>query len=102
MLPISDENERGQGPAFVSLALIAINVVVFLVLQGAGATTEGAEFTYGYSAVPYEITNNVDLTVAPKDGNMVKMEDCFEIAELDANPLAEIRAKEQELGLNAG
>ena len=62
MLPIHDENERGQGLAFVSLALIAINVVVFLVLQGAVATSEGIDFTYGFSAVPYEITNNVDLT----------------------------------------
>jgi membrane associated rhomboid family serine protease len=61
MFPISDENERGHGPAFVSLAFIAINVLVFLFLQGAGASTVGAEFTYGYSAVPFEITNNVDL-----------------------------------------
>jgi membrane associated rhomboid family serine protease len=62
MFPISDDNERGHGPAFVSLAFIALNVVVFLVLQGAGASTEGAEFTYGYSAVPLEITTGVDLT----------------------------------------
>jgi membrane associated rhomboid family serine protease len=62
MFPIHDENERGQGPAVVSLAFIAINVVVFVVLQGAGATLEGAEFTYGFSAVPYEITTGVDLT----------------------------------------
>jgi membrane associated rhomboid family serine protease len=61
MFPISDENERGHGPAFVTLAFIAINVLVFLFLQGAGASTEGAEFTYGYSAVPFEITNGVDL-----------------------------------------
>ncbi|MBW3613112.1 MAG: rhomboid family intramembrane serine protease [Chloroflexi bacterium] len=62
MFPISDENERGHGPAFVSLAFIAINIAVFLLLQGAGGSTEGQEFTYGYSAVPFEITNNVDLT----------------------------------------
>ncbi len=61
MFPISDENERGHGPAFVSLAFIALNVFVFLVLQG-GGSAEGNEFTYGYSAVPFEITNNVDLT----------------------------------------
>ncbi|MEO6295340.1 MAG: rhomboid family intramembrane serine protease [Candidatus Limnocylindria bacterium] len=63
MFPISDENERGHGLAFVSLAFIAINIAVFLLLQGAGASTEGTEFTYGYSAVPFEITNGVDLTV---------------------------------------
>lgn len=62
MFPISDENERGHGPAFVSLAFIAINIAVFLFLQGAGASTEGTEFTYGYSAVPLEITTGVDLT----------------------------------------
>jgi membrane associated rhomboid family serine protease len=61
MFPISDENERGHGPAYVSLAFIAINIAVFLLLQGAGASTEGMRFTYGFSAVPYEITNNVDL-----------------------------------------
>jgi membrane associated rhomboid family serine protease len=62
MFPISDENERGHGPAFVSLAIIALNIFVFLVLQGAVANQEGAEFTYGYSAVPLEITTGVDLT----------------------------------------
>jgi membrane associated rhomboid family serine protease len=62
MFPISDENERGHGPAFVTLSFIAINVAVFLLLQGAGATTAGAEFTYGYAAVPFEITQGVDLT----------------------------------------
>ena len=61
MFPISDDNERGHGPAFVSLAFIALNIFVFFVLQGAGGSTEGVEFTYGYSAVPFEITNNVDL-----------------------------------------
>ena len=36
------------------------------------------------------------------DGNMVQKEDCFPIAELAANPLKAIRAKETELGLNTG
>jgi hypothetical protein len=38
MLPLSDENERGTGPAFVSLAIIALNIAVFVLLQGAGAS----------------------------------------------------------------
>ena len=62
MFPISDDNERGHGPAFISLAFIALNIFVFIALQGAGTSAEGTEFTYGYSAVPFEITNNVDLT----------------------------------------
>jgi membrane associated rhomboid family serine protease len=65
MLPIGDENERGHGPAVVSLAFIALNVAVFLLLQGGGGPS-GEEFTYGYAAVPYEITNGVDL-VEPEE-----------------------------------
>ena len=61
MFPIGDENERGHGPAFVSLAFIGLNIAVFLLLQGAGGPS-GQDFTYGYSAVPYEITHGVDLT----------------------------------------
>ena len=61
MFPIGDENERGHGPAFVTLAIIGLNVAVFVLLQDAGAGQAGAEFTYGYSAVPVEIVNGVDL-----------------------------------------
>ena len=60
MFPIGDENERGHGPAYISLAFIGLNIAVFLLLQGAGGPS-GEEFTYGYSAVPFEITNGVDL-----------------------------------------
>ena len=60
MFPIGDENERGHGPAFISLAFIGLNIAVFVLLQGAGGPS-GEDFTYGYSAVPFEITNGVDL-----------------------------------------
>jgi membrane associated rhomboid family serine protease len=76
MFPIGDENERGHGPAFVSLAIIGLNIVVFVLLQGAGGTEAGAEFTYGYSAVPVEITTGVDLTEPqriPVDGRTVEV-----------------------------
>jgi membrane associated rhomboid family serine protease len=58
MLPIADENEPGRGPAIVTLALIAANVLVFLLFQQAGAETA---FTYGWSAVSFEITTGTDL-----------------------------------------
>jgi branched-chain amino acid transport system substrate-binding protein len=48
-------------------------------------------YTNGSSA---NVSNNTDRTVTPMDGNMVQVEDCFEIAELDTNPLAEIRSNE--------
>jgi branched-chain amino acid transport system substrate-binding protein len=62
---------------------------------------------YYDSTVGSNVSNNTDITVAPQDGNMVKVEDCFDIAALDGpvppnNPLTQIREKEAELGLNAG
>jgi len=57
---------------------------------------------YFDSAVGQNVSNNNDTTVTPKDGNMVQKEDCFAIAELPANPLKDIRAKEASLGLNKG
>ena len=62
MFPIGDENERGHGPAYVTLAIIGLNVLVFLLLQGAGASQDGEEFTYGFSAVPYETPNRAILS----------------------------------------
>jgi branched-chain amino acid transport system substrate-binding protein len=55
---------------------------------------------YFDSTVGKNVSNNTDLTVTPKGDKMVQSEDCFEIAELPANPLADIRAAEQKLGLN--
>jgi branched-chain amino acid transport system substrate-binding protein len=57
---------------------------------------------YFDSGTGSNVSNNTDLTVTPRDGNMVQIEDCFDIAELPGNPLAEIRAAEEELGLNTG
>jgi membrane associated rhomboid family serine protease len=62
MLPIGDQDLPGRGLAWMTGALIAANVVVFLFLQGAGAETRSTlTFTYGFSAIPYEISHGVDL-----------------------------------------
>ncbi len=56
MFPIGDQNEPGRGPAFVTLVFIAINVAVFFLIQ-----LSSDAFTYGYSAIPAEITRGTDL-----------------------------------------
>jgi branched-chain amino acid transport system substrate-binding protein len=48
-------------------------------------------YTNGSSA---NVSNNTDRTVVPEGDNMVLFEDCFEVAALETNPLAEIRANE--------
>jgi membrane associated rhomboid family serine protease len=61
MFPIGDENLPGRGLAWVTASLIAINVAVFILLQGASGDNT---FTYGWSSIAREITTGVDLTHA--------------------------------------
>jgi membrane associated rhomboid family serine protease len=56
MFPIGDENERGKGPAFVTIGLILVNLVVFFLIQ-----LSNEAFTYGWATIPAEITGGVDL-----------------------------------------
>lgn len=59
LLPIGDDDRDLTGYAYVTTALIVINLAFFFLLQGAGSDSD---FTYGWSAVPYEITTGEDLT----------------------------------------
>jgi membrane associated rhomboid family serine protease len=62
VFPIGDENEPGRGPAFVTIVFILINLGVFFLLQLPESDSANQPFTYGYSAIPYEITTGDDLT----------------------------------------
>ena len=55
LFPISDDDRHLDGPAYVTLVLIAINVVLFAV------QLSSSDFTYGWSTVPAEITTGQDL-----------------------------------------
>jgi len=55
MLPIGDQDEPGGLP-IVNIAIIAINVLVFVLLQ-----LPSDAFTMGFSVIPKEVTTGVDL-----------------------------------------
>ena len=54
--PISDDDRHLMHPAYVTIGLVVINALVFL-LQLANP-----DILYGWSVIPYEIVNGVDLT----------------------------------------
>lgn len=58
LFPIGDDNTGRTIQPYVTYVLIAINIAVFVLLQGLGSNDA---FTMGYSVVPREITHNVDL-----------------------------------------
>lgn len=55
MIPIGDQDEN-TGLPYVNLAIIAINVLVFVLLQ-----LPSDAFTMGFSVIPKEITHGIDL-----------------------------------------
>ncbi len=58
MFPIGDDNSDRHIQPIVNYAIIAINILVFVFLQGIGGNDA---FTYTYSLVPKEIVTGTDL-----------------------------------------
>lgn len=58
IFPIGDDNSDRTMTPVVNYILIAINVLVFVFLQGAGSNEK---FTYAYSTVPQEIRSGQDV-----------------------------------------
>lgn len=62
-IPIGDDNRDRRLTPFVNYALIALNILVFVFLQGFGSNTS---FTYSFSTVPKEILTGDDIVTDDK------------------------------------
>jgi membrane associated rhomboid family serine protease len=58
MIPLKDDNTDRTITPYVNYALIAINIIVFVLFQGAG---QNLGFTYAFSTVPAEIISGEDI-----------------------------------------
>ena len=58
VFPLYDDNTDRHITPFVNYAIIALNILVFVVLQQLGSDTQ---FTYSFSTVPYEIITGQDI-----------------------------------------
>jgi membrane associated rhomboid family serine protease len=58
LFPIADENSDRRITPLVNYVLIAINILVFVFLQGLGSNDK---FTYAFSTVPAEIVTGKDI-----------------------------------------
>ncbi len=71
VLPLGDLQKTLIVP-YVTYALIAINVIIFLLQQD-----KGEEFTLAFAATPYEITHNEDKEKPETQEVIVKVQDRF-------------------------
>src|SRR5436190_3321786 len=62
LFPIGDDNRGRTTTPVVNYVLIAINILVFVFLQGLGSNDK---FTYAYSTVPAEIITGRDIVTRP-------------------------------------
>jgi membrane associated rhomboid family serine protease len=73
LFPIGDDDRRLSRPALVTLGLVALNLVVFVLLQRGGYNEA---FTYGWSVIPREIATGQDLVGTQTlnlDGQVVEL-----------------------------
>lgn len=74
LFPIGDDNSDRTTTPIVNYALIAINILVFVLFQGLGSNDT---FTYAYATVPQEIITGTDIAravpvgVDPQTGRQV-------------------------------
>lgn len=64
VLPLYDDNSDRQITPWVNYAIIALNIFVFVVLQGIGTNEQ---FTYAFSTVPQEILTGHDIVTASRE-----------------------------------
>ena len=63
VFPLYDDNTGRTITPFVNYAFLALNIFVFVVLQGLGSNND---FTYAFSTVPLEITTGQDIVTSPR------------------------------------
>src|SRR5262245_3003188 len=83
LFPIADDNQDRSSTPVVNYVLIAINIFVFVFLQGLGSNDR---FTYAFSTVPKEIVTGKDY-VTPSQPVMTITGQRVEIPGLQPTPI---------------
>lgn len=85
MIPISDDNRDRAITPYVNYVLIALNVFVFIFLQGMGSN---GRFTYTFATVPQEILSGEDIVTEDRTLQDPISGDTFTIPGLQPTPLS--------------
>jgi membrane associated rhomboid family serine protease len=84
LFPIADENSDRRTTPVVNYVLIAINILVFVFLQGVGSNEK---FTYAFSTVPAEIVTGKDIATQDRTLEHPVTGQIVEISGLQPTPI---------------
>lgn len=84
LLPIGDDNSDRHITPYITWALIALNVFVFVFFQGFGSNLA---FTYAFSTVPAEILTNNDLVTDTQLVRDMASGQTFQVPGLQPTPI---------------
>ena len=84
LIPLGDDNSDRRIVPYVNYAFIAMNVLVFVFLQGFGSN---ARFTYSFGAVPEEILTGKDIVTADRVLQNPATGEVFRVPGLGPTPL---------------
>lgn len=85
ILPLGDDNTDRATTPLVNYALIALNVFVFIFLQGLGSNDK---FTMGFSTVPAEIITGTDIVTEDRMARDPRTGRIFDIPGLQPTPIS--------------
>ena len=85
MFPIGDDNTGRRSRPYVTWALIALNILVFVLLQGFGSNER---FTYSMSTVPQEIVTGDDVVTDDREVAHPVTGEKFIVPGLQVTPLS--------------
>lgn len=85
IFPIADDNSDRATTPLINYALILVNILVFVFLQGFGSNDR---FTYAFSTVPYEIVTGQDVTTPDRVVEQPMMKQRVEVPGLQPTPFS--------------
>ncbi len=85
ILPLGDDNTDRTTTPLVNYALIALNVIVFVFLQGLGSNDR---FTMAFSTVPEEIVTGADVVTEDRMARDPRTGRIFDIPGLQPTPIS--------------
>jgi membrane associated rhomboid family serine protease len=85
MIPIGDDNRDRTITPYVNYALIVLNLIVFILFQGAG---NNLEFTYAFATVPQEIITGQDLVTESQQFRDPNTGQVFTLPGLQPTPIS--------------